>query len=76
MADDADVAQAHEEARRDNALARARARLPKGVAARDCTDCGERIPVKRRKAVPGCSRCVACEEIAERKRRLFRGLRG
>ena len=31
----------------------------------ECIDCGEIIPKARRKAVPGCERCVACQEIHE-----------
>lgn len=31
-----------------------------------CEDCGEEIPEKRREAVPGCTRCVKCQEEAER----------
>jgi phage/conjugal plasmid C-4 type zinc finger TraR family protein len=30
-------------------------------AACDCEDCGEAIPEKRRRAVPGCRRCVECQ---------------
>lgn len=32
-----------------------------------CEDCGEDIPLKRRKAVPGCQRCVACQSRKERR---------
>ena len=31
----------------------------------ECIDCGESIPEARRKAVPGCERCVGCQEIYE-----------
>ena len=31
----------------------------------ECIDCGEIIPEARRKAVPGCERCVNCQEIYE-----------
>jgi phage/conjugal plasmid C-4 type zinc finger TraR family protein len=34
-----------------------------------CQDCGETIPEGRRKAVPGCVRCVTCETKFERKAR-------
>ena len=30
-----------------------------------CIDCGRMIPEARRKAVPGCERCVGCQGIAE-----------
>ncbi len=32
-----------------------------------CADCGEHIPPARRLAVPGCTRCVACQTEAEGK---------
>jgi len=32
-----------------------------------CIDCGEVIPEARRKAIPGCERCVKCQEIYEGK---------
>jgi phage/conjugal plasmid C-4 type zinc finger TraR family protein len=31
-----------------------------------CEDCGEPIPEARRKAVPGCKRCVECQQEYER----------
>lgn len=34
---------------------------------RYCEDCGEEIPEARRRAVPGCARCVRCQtEFEER----------
>ncbi len=33
-----------------------------------CKACEEEIPEARRKAMPGCSRCVACETEFERGR--------
>lgn len=30
-----------------------------------CAECGDRIPLARREAVPGCKRCVHCEEDFE-----------
>jgi phage/conjugal plasmid C-4 type zinc finger TraR family protein len=32
-----------------------------------CTDCEEPIPAARREAVPGCHRCILCEEEFERR---------
>ena len=32
-----------------------------------CKECEEEIPEARRKAVPGCCRCVACETRFERR---------
>lgn len=31
----------------------------------NCADCGEEIPEARRKAIPGCTRCVKCQEQHE-----------
>ncbi len=44
-----------------DAVAAARARAPRGPSAEFCDDCGERIPDKRREALPGVRTCVACQ---------------
>ena len=44
-----------------DAIAAARARMPAGEAAKECDDCGEPIPPKRREALPGVRTCVACQ---------------
>ena len=31
----------------------------------NCIVCGEKIPAKRKAAIPGCMRCVSCEEDYE-----------
>ena len=36
-----------------------------GVSNYECDDCGEPIPEARRQAVPGCTRCVYCQEYFE-----------
>lgn len=33
----------------------------------ECIDCGEKISLARRKAMPGCERCVFCQGEYERK---------
>lgn len=38
-----------------------------------CDDCAEPIDAERRKALPGVSRCVDCQEAAERRLRTHRG---
>ena len=40
-------------------------RRPKGASAQVCEDCGEKIPTARRKAAPGCTRCIDCQEKYE-----------
>lgn len=37
-----------------------------GVSNYDCEDCGDPIPEARRQAVPGCTRCVVCQEYFEK----------
>lgn len=32
----------------------------------ECKDCGDDIPLKRRKAMPGCQRCIHCQERQEK----------
>jgi phage/conjugal plasmid C-4 type zinc finger TraR family protein len=44
-----------------DAVLRARAETPHGESATHCDDCGEPIPKKRREALPGVRRCVACQ---------------
>jgi phage/conjugal plasmid C-4 type zinc finger TraR family protein len=78
MADDIDRASELEAWSRENALKQQRERA--GFAepadwerrsAKWCieTDCGERIPDSRRKALPGVKRCVTCQETKERRTR-------
>jgi phage/conjugal plasmid C-4 type zinc finger TraR family protein len=45
-----------------DAVLRARAQLAAGAtSAKECEDCGEPIPNRRRAAVPGTRTCVACQ---------------
>lgn len=39
---------------------------PTRESAIDCEDCGEPIPEARRRAVPGCIRCIECQERVEK----------
>lgn len=45
----------------DEAVQRARSKLPSGHGLLRCQDCDEEIPRQRRAAVPGVRRCVACQ---------------
>jgi len=57
-----------EEQAREIALAQVLARTQgAGASALTCIDCGVDIPEARRRAVPGCQRCVDCQEEVERK---------
>ena len=44
-----------------DALLRARALTPSGESAEECDDCGETIPARRRKVLPGVRTCVSCQ---------------
>ena len=39
----------------------ARSRLPTGEGSEHCVECGEEIPLARRKAMPGATTCVQCQ---------------
>ena len=45
----------------DDAVRRARSRLPAGESLSHCEECGAPIPAARRKAIPGVRLCVACQ---------------
>jgi phage/conjugal plasmid C-4 type zinc finger TraR family protein len=55
----------------DDAVERARARLPKGPSLTHCDECGEPIPEARRAAIPGVRLCVTCQ--AERDAQDLQG---
>jgi phage/conjugal plasmid C-4 type zinc finger TraR family protein len=72
LADEIDRAQANDEFFRELALKGRQTpgsenRTASGAEA--CLDCGEPIPEARRRAVPGCVRCVACQGEQERGRK-------
>lgn len=46
---------------------RARARLPAGDGAVHCVECGDEIPVARRRALPGVKTCIACQSAFDRR---------
>lgn len=66
--DIADRAQRIEELARAHALARHQARRADADGT-FCATCGEPIPLARRVALAGASRCVACQEERERASR-------
>lgn len=45
----------------EDAVKRARNRLPSGESATTCQECGNAIPEARRTAVPGVRLCVVCQ---------------
>ena len=49
------------EASIEDELARMKARKqPQGESLKDCAECGEEIPEKRREAIPGVKLCIDC----------------
>jgi len=44
-----------------DAVKGARARMPSGEGSQWCEDCGDEIPERRRRALPGTRTCVPCQ---------------
>jgi phage/conjugal plasmid C-4 type zinc finger TraR family protein len=57
----------------DDAVKRARARIPHGRSRVRCEECDVPIPEARRKAVPGVRLCVTCQEARDREEGTFSG---
>ena len=51
----------------EDAVARARSRLPRGESSKECQECGAAIPAARRQAIPGVRLCIACQEAADKQ---------
>jgi len=51
----------------EDAVNRARSKLPHGESLRECAECGEGIPQARRKAVPGVRLCLACQSARDQQ---------
>ena len=71
MTDDVDRASAREQemlsdALRDQARRAGLAGKTEADSATYC-ECGEEIPPQRRRAVPGCQQCVACQSRLEKQ---------
>jgi len=49
----------------DEAVARARSKLPRGESRRECEECGEPIPEARRQAIPGVRLCISCQSAMD-----------
>ena len=50
----------------EDAIKRARSRLPQGPGLARCEECDAPIPEARRKAMPGVRLCVPCQEAEDR----------
>jgi phage/conjugal plasmid C-4 type zinc finger TraR family protein len=51
-----------------DAVLAARAAMPAGEGSEFCVLCGEAIPERRRRALPGVTTCVACQAERDRHR--------
>jgi phage/conjugal plasmid C-4 type zinc finger TraR family protein len=49
----------------EDAVERARSKLPRGESATECQECGAAIPEARREAIPGVQLCVSCQEARD-----------
>lgn len=48
-------------------VSRIRSLLPQGESSDTCAECGEAIPLTRRKALPGVRLCVACQQERDKE---------
>ena len=48
-----------------DAVEKARGRLPKGESLSHCEECGAAIPLVRRAAIAGVSRCINCQQASD-----------
>ena len=63
--DECDQAQVMSDRYLNGAIRAAQAKAAGGEGSEACKECGEGIPEARREAVPGCTRCVACQREVE-----------
>ena len=71
--EEAEMAQLHSIHNNMNHIANVRRALAEQAAREslsECEDCGEVIPEARRTLVPGCTRCIHCQETWEHHRKL------
>ena len=57
----------------EDAVRRARSRLPQGESLLECEECGAVIPEGRRKALPGVRLCVECQGECDRRHATHAG---
>ncbi len=51
----------------EDAVKRARSRLPRGKSLSHCAECGAEIPEARRRAIPGVRLCVDCQSEVDQQ---------
>ena len=57
----------------EDAIQRARSRLPRGESLAQCEECGKAIPDARRIAVPGVRLCINCQAEADKENKKASG---
>ena len=57
----------------EDAIERARSRMPRGKSLEICEECDAAIPAARREAIPGVRLCVACQEEQDKEHATFSG---
>lgn len=56
-----------------DAVNRAKSRLPTGPSLTHCADCSTPIPPARQQAIPGVRLCVSCQEAEDKEATQFSG---
>jgi phage/conjugal plasmid C-4 type zinc finger TraR family protein len=69
MADEADIA--NEDLERTLTAALEKRIQYSGESALHCEECGDKIPARRRKILPGVTTCADCQTVREREARLY-----
>lgn len=62
------------EASVEDAVQEARSRLGRGESLKRCEKCDDPIPEARRKALPGVSKCIVCQEAEDEDRQGTTGV--
>ena len=57
----------------EDAIKRARSRLPRGESLENCEVCYTAIPAARREAIAGVRLCVVCQEKQDKEQAAFSG---
>lgn len=57
----------------EDAVKRARSKLPRGKSLKNCAECGGEIPEARRRAIPGVRLCVDCQSEIDQQQTTSSG---
>lgn len=66
--EESDMAQLLSVTASTDAVAKIRASIPKGPSLSHCNDCGEAIPLQRQQVIAGCTMCIDCQQLFERRK--------